>query len=223
MHGVDWDLMKERYGKLVNDAATRWDLNYIMGELIGELNASHTYKSGGDTEEEKTTSVGYLGINWETANGKYRVKKIISGSDWDAEVKSPLDLPGVKVEEGDYILAVNGEILNIEKAPYAAFQGLAGKTVELTVNDKPEMSGARKVLVKTLNDESRLRHLAWIEHNRKQVAEATDGKVGYIYVRSTGIDGQNELVRQFMGQFHKDALIIDERFNSGGQIPDRFI
>lgn len=222
-HGVDWQAVKERYQTMLNDAETRNDVNYVIGEMIAELNASHTYRGGGDIEEAETRGVGLLGIDWELENGAYRIAHIIEGASWDNEVRSPLDMPGVDVSEGDYILAVNGEQIDTNKDPYAAFQGLAGKTVELTVNDSPDMDGAQKVIVETLTDETRLRHLAWMESNRQRVEEATDGRVGYIYVRSTGIDAQNELVRQFMAQHEKDALIIDERFNSGGQIPDRFI
>lgn len=223
MHGVDWDAIGKRYGDLVDQAATRWDVNYLIGEMIAELNASHTYEGGGDAESAKRKSVGYLGVNWEAANGYYRIAKIIKGAPWDAEAVSPLDRPGVKVNEGDYVLAVNGKKLTTATEPYAAFEGLSNKTVELTVNSKPSFDGARKVIVETMSDESRLRHLAWIEEKRKAVDVATGGKVGYIYVRSTGIDGQNELIRQFNGQWNKEGLIIDERFNSGGQIPDRFI
>ncbi len=223
MHGVDWEDMKEQYGSLVDHAITRGDLNFILGELIGELNASHTYRGGGDQESGKRRNTGYLGVNYEVANGYYRIKEIIRGAAWDAEARSPLDLPGVDVSEGNYLLAVNGEKLDVAKEPWHAFDGLADKTVEITVANAPTWDSARTVFVKLLNGETRLRHLAWIEKNRKRVEEATDGEVGYIYVRSTGIDGQNELVRQFNGQFHKKALIIDERFNSGGQIPDRFI
>ncbi|MBS3807970.1 MAG: PD40 domain-containing protein [Bacteroidales bacterium] len=223
MHGVDWQAIKDYYGGLLDDAATRWDVNYLIGEMIAELNASHTYRYGGDTEQDPDKEVGYLGIDWERDDGHYRVKKIIRGAPWDAEVHSPLSMPDVDTQEGDYILAVNGIPLTTEKEPYSAFQGLAGKVVELTVNDEPTNEGVRKEIVKTMGSETRLRHLEWIENNRKTVEEATNGRAGYIYVRSTGIDGQNELVRQFSGQWHKDALIIDERFNSGGQIPDRFI
>ncbi len=223
LHGVDWEAMKERYQAMLDDAVTRNDVNYVLGEMIAELDASHTYRGGGDTESADTRGVGLLGIDWELENGAYRIDKIIRGAPWDNEVRSPFDMPNVDVSEGDYILAVNGDPLDISEDPYAAFQGLAGKTVELTVNDSPNMDGARKVLVETMESETRLRHLAWIEGNRQRVNEATDGRVGYIYVRSTGVDAQNELVRQFMAQHEKDALIIDERFNSGGQIPDRFI
>jgi len=223
MHGVDWKAMKEYYGGLLKDAATRWDVNYIIGEMIAELNASHTYRYGGDTEAEPRKEVGYLGIDWEENNGYYRVKRIVQGAPWNAKVKSPLSMPEADIEPGDYILAVNGVPLTSGQEPYSAFQGLADKVVELSVNGDPSREGARKVIVKTMDSETRLRHLEWIEKNRKTVEEATDGRVGYIYVPNTGIQGQSELVRQFSGQWHLDGLIIDERFNSGGQIPDRFI
>jgi tricorn protease len=223
LHGVDWDAMRQRYGALLGEAVTRWDVNYILGELIAELNASHTYRSGGDTEVALQRNVGYLGVDFALENGAYRLKKIIKGASWDHEVRSPLQQPGVNIKEGDYLLAVNGVPLDITLDPWAAFHGLADKPVMLSVNDRPKLEGAREVLVHTLASEARLRNLAWIEEKRRQVEEATQGQAGYIYVPDTGRGGQTELVRQFRGQFHKAALIIDERFNSGGQIPDRFI
>jgi tricorn protease len=223
MHGVNWVAMRKQYGALINDAATRMDVNFVIGELIGELNSSHTYRRGGDTERAATRGVGYLGVDWALKDGAYQVAKIIDGAEWDSEVRSPLAMPGVEINEGDFVLAVNGIALDTSRDPWAAFQGLAGTTVELTINDKPSMKDARKVIVETLESEVRLRHLAWIEANRKRVSDATDGRIGYIYVRDTGYDGQSELVRQFAGQWDKAGLIIDERFNSGGQIPDRFI
>jgi tricorn protease len=223
MHGVDWNAMKTRYGKLLDNAVTRSDVNFVIGELISELSSSHTYRGGGDEEHGLDVPVGYLGCDWELANGAYRVKKIITGAAWDTEVRSPLAMPGVKVAEGDYVLAVNGRPIDATKAPWAAFAGLSNKTVTLTVNSKPSMDGAHDVLVQTLDDETRLRNLAWVESNRKHVEEMSGGKIGYIYVPSTGLDGQTELVRQFAAQFNKEGLVVDERFNSGGQIPDRFV
>ena len=223
MHGVDWKAMKKQYGSLVDNAVTRSDVNYIIGELIAELNASHTYRGGGDDETPLQRKVGYLGIDWELKNGAYTIKKIVRGAQWDAEVRSSLDESGLNVEEGNYILAVNGLPLDVTEDPWSAFEGLADKTIELTVNNKPSMDGAWNIIVKTMSDETQLRNLAWIESNRKRVDDATGGKIGYIYVPSTGIDGQNELVRQFTAQFSKEGLVIDERFNNGGQIPDRFV
>ncbi len=224
LHGVDWNLMRERYGKLLEDAVTRWDVNFVIGELISELNASHTYRGGGDVEKTAERGVGYLGCDFMLTNGAYRITKIIQAAPWDSEVRSPLAQPGLtNVSVGDYLLAINGEPMDPKRDPWAALQGLADKPVFLTVNDQPTRKGAREVLVQTLASEARLRNLAWIHENRLRVEQASDGKIGYVYVPDTGQNGQNELVRQFRGQFTKAGLIIDERFNSGGQIPDRFV
>lgn len=223
MHGVDWNATKNRYLKMLDGALTREEADFVVGEMIGELNASHTYHGGGDVENPKYENVGYLGIDWQADGDHYRIKKILRGAEWDAEVHSPFDLSGVDIKEGDYILAVNGVPLTTATDPFIAFQGLANKTIEITYNNSPSWAGAKTAIVKTLSDEYRLRNLAWIENMRKKVDEQTNGDVGYIYVPSTGIDGQNELLRQFNAQWDKKALIIDERFNDGGQIPDRFI
>jgi tricorn protease len=223
MHGVDWQAMRERYGALLDDVITRWDLNFIIGELIGEMNTSHSYRGGGDVERGKRRGTGLLGVDWELVDDAYRIASIVTTAPWDAEVRSPLAEPGVDVDEGDWVLAVNGTPIDTSKDPWAAFEGLAETTVILTVNDRPDFEGAREVLVETLGSEARLRNLAWIERNRRKVDEATDGRVGYIYVPDTGRGGQTELVRMFRAQFMKEGLIVDERFNSGGQIPDRFV
>lgn len=223
MHGVNWEALGERYSKVLDGAVTRWDVDFLIGEFIGELNASHTYHGGGDMEQAPQRSVGLLGVDWELANGAYRIKRIIRGAPWDSSVRSPLDEPGVQVKEGEYVLAVNGIPLDTKLDPWASFQGLGDKTVVLTVNGSPSMTSARQVVVKCLTNETELRFRAWIEERRQIVDKATNGHIGYIYVQSTGIDAQNELVRQFMAQWKKDGLIIDERWNSGGQIPDRFI
>jgi len=154
MHGVDWNAMRERYGKLLADAVTRWDVNYVIGELIAELNASHTYRGGGDLENAPSRGVGYLGCDFALQKGAYRIKKILDAAPWDSEVRSPLRQPGLtNVHEGDYLLAVNGEPLDTAQDPWAAFQGLADKPVMLTLNSKPAKDGAREVLVQTLGGE----------------------------------------------------------------------
>lgn len=222
MNDVGWDAMRKKYEPLINDCVTRWDVNYVIGQLLGEINSSHTYVFGGDTQKSLHRSVGLLGINWRLDHGKYQIAKIIKGATWDV-VRSPLDQPGLDVKTGDYILAVNGTPINTSKDPYAAFEGLAKKTVILTVNSKPTFNGAHTITVKTLASEAKLRHEAWVEAKRDQVDRETNGQIGYIYVPDTGIGGQTDLVRQFNAQYNKKGLIIDERFNSGGQIPNRFI
>ena len=223
LHGLDWPALRDHYRELLKDAVTRSDVNWVIGQLIAELNASHTYVRGGDVERAPERPVGLLGVDWALENGAYRISLIIRGAPWDAESRSPLAEPGVAVDEGDYVLAVNGTPLDTSMDPYASFAGLAAKVVTLTVNDNPSMEGARQVLVKTLGSESRLRNLAWIEANRKRVLEASGDRIGYIYIPDTGTLGQSELVRQFNSQHRLEGLIIDERFNSGGNLPDRFI
>ena len=223
MHGVNWNSIKERYAKMLEGVLTREEVDFVIGEMIGELNASHTYHGGGDLEKTNKKNVGYLGVDWQAEGNYYKIKSIIRGAVWDAATRSALDQPGIDIKEGSYILAVNGMPITTDQEPYAFFQGLDKKTIELTYNSAPTFTGAKTAIVQTMASEYELRYLAWVEANRKRVDEATNGAAGYIYVPSTGQDGQEELTRQFNAQWDKKALVIDERFNSGGQIPDRFI
>jgi tricorn protease len=225
MHGLDWQAIKKKYQAMLPYVVDREDLNYVIGEMIAELNVSHSYIRGGDIEHPKRISVGLLGCDFELdrKNNAFQIKKIYEGAAWDAEVRSPLRQSGLKVNEGDYLLAVNGQPLDTSKDIWASFQGLAGEVVTLTVNSTASLTGARDLVVEPTSGEFRLRYLAWVESNRKKVEKATGGRVGYIYVPDTTIDGQNEFLRQFIPQHKLDGLIIDERFNSGGQFSDRFI
>jgi len=225
MQKVDWEAIRKQYGALIENAITRWDVNNIQQEMISELSAGHTYAGGGDMEQGKNRTNGFLGVDWALDNHAYKIKRIVRGAKWDNEVRSPFDYTGVNVKEGDYILSVNGRALNENIDPYAPFEGLAGKAVALRVNDKPTTEGSRMVVVKTMTqgDEARLRHLEWIESNRKKVEELSGGKLGYMYMPNTGTLGQTELMRQFYAQIDKEGFVIDERFNAGGQLADRFI
>ncbi len=225
MHQVDWDDMRERYGALLDDARTRWDVSFIQYNLAAELSAGHTYTSGGDVERSPRRETGFLGIDWELDNNLYRIKRIVTPAVWDTEVRSPFDHPGVDVNVGDTILAVNGVILDPKKDPYAAFEGLSGKTVSLSVAKTADRKAAKDHVVRCLTQgqETTLRYLEWIENNRKMVDELSGGRLGYIYMSNTGGRGQLELVRMFYGQLDKKGFIIDERFNGGGQLADRFL
>jgi tricorn protease len=224
MHGVDWNGVRKQYEAMLEDCASREDVSYVIREMISELNVGHSYYFGGDVESTPHVTVGMPGCDFELANGSYRIKRIIEGAPWDVDGRGPLSQPGVDVEEGDYLLAVNGVPVDTNKDPWAAFLGLADRTVTLTVSKNPKMDEkARRVLVELGGNQYMVRYRAWVEKNRSYVDEKTNGRVGYIYVPNTSIWGQDELVRQFFGQIDKDALIIDERWNGGGQIPTRFI
>src|SRR4029453_5825053 len=144
MHGVDWKATRDRYAALLDAAVTRWDVNFVLGEFIGELNASHTYRGGGDQEQAPERGVGMLGIDWELADGAYRVNRIVAGGRWDADARAPVAEPGANVKVGDYVLAVNGVPLDPHEDPWAAFGGSANDTVVLTVNKMPSPDGARQ-------------------------------------------------------------------------------
>ncbi len=224
MHGVDWEAVYRQYSAMVKDCVSREDLSFVIREMISELNVGHAYYWGGDEQSEPQMAVGMLGCDYALEDGAWRIKRIVEGAPWDFDARGPLSQPGVDVKVGDYLLAVNGRPLDADKDPWAAFVGLADRAVTLTVSDEPTIDDdARRVVVQTMSSESGLRFRAWIEANRKRVDELSDGRVGYVYVPDTGVNGQNELFRQFYGQRHKDALIIDERWNGGGQIPTRFI
>ncbi len=229
MHGVDWEGVRDHYAVMLDDCASREDVAYVIGEMISELNVGHAYyRGGGDVDRAPTIAVGLLGCDYELATTDdgtaYRISRIHKGADWDLDARGPLSQPGVDVKEGDFLLAVNGVPVNTSKDPWAAFPNMVGRAVTLTVSEKPILDDtARQVIVEPIGNETELRYRSWIERNRAFVDEQTSGRVGYVYVPSTGLDGQNDLVRQFYGQRHKPAMIIDERWNSGGQIPTRFI
>ncbi|HSR43054.1 MAG TPA: PDZ domain-containing protein, partial [Longimicrobiales bacterium] len=182
MHGVDWEELRERYGALIEEARTRWDVTVVQSEMQAELSAGHTYTGGGDTESVTPVGTGYLGIDWELDDAGYRIGRIVKPAPWDTDVRSPLDRPGVDVGEGDYVLAVNGEPLDPARDPYAPFEGLGGETVSLTVSASGAEADARTVVVETLStgQERNLRYLEWIERNRQRVDELSDGALGYV-------------------------------------------
>jgi tricorn protease len=225
MHGLDWKKVGDQYRALIKDARTRSDVNNIISNLVSELSAGHTYTRGGDVEQAPFTSTGYLGINWGMNDGHYTIKEIIKPAIWDTEVRSPFNQTGLEVKEGDAIIAVNNQKIDISKDPYAAFEGLAGKTVKLSISADGSMENTKDINIKLLSqgEEQTLRYMAWVEDNRKMVDELSDGQLGYVYMSNTSGQGQLELVRMYYGQLDKKGFIIDERFNGGGQLADRFL
>ncbi len=223
MHGVDWDAIGKQYSKMLDDCVSRADVGFVIGEMISELNVGHAYyRGGGDTERGPSSDVGLLGCRFEPDGKAYKIAELYEGAIWDVDARNPLTSAGVK--PGQYLLAINDQPLSTKDNPFETLQGTSGQTVTLTVSDDKTLDDDdKRVSVNTMRGDTNLRFRGWIEANRKRVDEATDGKVGYIYVVNTGIPGQNDLVRQFYAQMGKEALIIDDRWNGGGQIPTRFI
>ena len=215
MAGIDWEAERDRYATLLPRLSTRSDLRDLMGELIGELATSHTYVWGGDTESGETISVGLLGADLVRQGAFYRVERIYRGDPAD-EARSPLSAPGVEVEEGDFILAVNHQPFDPDRPYTASLAGLAGHTVVLTVNSLPSRRGAKDVLVEPVGSERTLRYVDWVRTKREYVAEASDGRFGYIHIPDMGTRGLVQFERWFYPQLGKEGLVVDARWNGGG-------
>lgn len=223
MHGVDWKAVGDHYASMLDDCVSRSDLSFLIREMISELNVGHAYyREGSGGESGPGSTVGLLGCRLEADGEHIRIAEMYRGSAWDSDARSPLAKHGVK--KGQYLLEVNGTALKSDVNPYSVFEGLRGQTVELTFSEDNSVDDKdKRVLFKPISSDSNLRFRGWIERKRKHVEEKSKGRVGYIYVVNTGVPGQNDLVRQLYGQMNKDALIIDDRWNGGGQIPTRFI
>ncbi len=224
MHGVDWEAVRNRYEPLAAAVNHRADLTYVIGEMIGELNAGHTYVGGGDVPRVKRVSVGMLGAQLvRDSSGYYQIKKILKGQNWDRSLRSPLTEVGLEVKEGDFILAVNGRSTRDMVNIYEALVNTAGKQVKLRINQQPEEKGAREITVVPIENENALYYYNWVETRRAIVDKATGGKVAYVHIPDMGMRGLNEFARQFYPQLRKKALIVDVRGNGGGSVSPMII
>ena len=219
LHGVDWRAMGEKYRKLVSYCGNRDDLNYLIGEMIGELNAGHTYVFGGDIPEEaKEVPVGLLGAEFtaEPGAGYYRITHIIPSTPWNERERSPLDHPGCPIREGHYLIAVDGQEVTTADNVYAFLEHKCDAVVTLTYNDRPSAEGAKQHRVKTIESENRIRYREWVDRNRAYVDEATGGRVGYLHIPDMGRPGLIEFARHYFPQHYKKGFVIDVRYNGGG-------
>src|SRR5579862_5889862 len=222
-HGLDLDKAKKKYASYLDGIASRGELTYLFEECLGELTVGHMFVGGGETPEPKKLKGGLLGADYSLENGRYRVAKVYDGENWNPGNQAPLTQPGVNVKAGDYILAVNGRELHSSDNIYSFFEETAGKQVVLKVGANPDGKDSRDVTVVPVESEENLRHLAWIENNRRRVDQATGGRIAYVHVPNTAGAGYTSFNRYFFSQVGKEGAIIDERFNEGGQLADYII
>ena len=219
-----WNAVRERYQALVPHLAHRADLDYVLHEIAGEANAGHVYVQQGDSPTVARKPGGFLGAEFTAdASGYFRIAKIFRGQNWDAANRSPLTEPGVDVREGEYLLAVDGVDARSVRNPWALTENKADRVVELRVNSRPSADGARVVRVRTIASERSLRYLDWVASRRALVDRLSGGRIGYLHLPNTAVEGNRELNKEFPAVAHKDALIIDDRYNGGGFIPDRMV
>ena len=217
MHGLDWDGVLTRYSPLVAHVGRREDLSALMVEMIGELEVGHNRTGGGDIVRAPTTSTGLLGANFVTDDGFVQIAKIYTSGPWNPGLSGPLAGVDVDANVGDYILAVNGRPLTPQTNLFQLLEGTAGKQTRLTVANTKDGTDARDITVIPARNEGAIRLWDWVENNRRAVEDASDGRVGYIYLPNTAGAGYTFFNRMFFAQVDKDAMIIDERSNGGGQ------
>jgi tricorn protease len=224
MHGVDWEAAYQKYLPFLEHVGQRDDLNYLLAEFSGELMVGHAYVGEGDIPGKEKVPVGLLGADYEvTTTGYYQIRRIYSGENWHPELRSPLTEPGINVQVGDYILAVNGQPLRSPTIIYQLFENTVERITDLLVGSTTNLAEARTVSVKPIADETALRHWAWVEGNRKKVDELSQGRVAYVYMPNTAGGGYESFNRYYFSQLNKEAVVLDERFNGGGLVADYVI
>ena len=216
MHGRDWKAVKAKYEVLLPYALTRLDVNYILGEMISEVASGHCYVTPGDYPKPERIPMGLLGATFSKVADGFRIDKILEGATYRPELRSPLTEPGLGVKEGDVITAIDGISLKDVDNIYKLLIGKADVLTELSV-------GGRKVVVKPIADEGPLYHYAWVLKNIRTVEKLSGGRVGYIYIPDMGPEGLSEWARYYYPQLDKEALIIDDRANGGGNISPMII
>lgn len=225
MHGVDWEKMRKKYAVLLPYVSHRADLDYIFGELVGELNVGHTYVNWGDFSRVKRLESGLLGAEFKAdkKSGLYIISKIYKGENWNERTRSPLTEPGINLKEGSYLLKINGIKITVKDNPYRFLENTYGKRIQITVNEKPVQEGSRDYWIKPLKSEIGLMYFDYIESRRRLVEKLSNGRIGYIHVPNTAIEGNRELFKGLYAFNDKEAVIIDERYNGGGWSPMKMI
>jgi len=219
MHGVDWKAQREHYGSLLDRIRTRDELNDLISQLIGELSAGHTYTFGGDSEKSRSVGVGLLGVDvTRTASGFYRIERVLTPERWDRNRTSPLSLPGMNVKAGDYLVAVDGVPTNSVPNYFQLLSNKAGRVITVSVNNQPSLDGARAIVVKPLGSEDDLRYWDWVYGRMNYVREHGGDEIAYVHLSDMGRDGLEQWMKEYYPQADKKALIMDVRYNGGGNI-----
>jgi tricorn protease len=222
LHGLDLAKVEARYQPWVAGLASRAEFSALSTEMLGEIEVGHMFISGPHGADD-APKPGLLGADYTLSNNRYRFLKIYNGQNWRPQLRAPLTVPGIHVEAGEYLLAVNGRELHATDNVDSFLDGMAGKQVVLRVGTKPDGSDARDVTVVPTDSEHPLRILDWIESNRRKVDELSGGKVAYVYMPNTGGQGYSNFNRYFYAQLDKQGLVLDERYNEGGLIADYIV
>ena len=223
VHGAPWDQVYSWYQPWIKHIKHRTDLNYVVDILSGEVSIGHSYVSGGDMPDVDEVPVGLLGADFSIENGYYRIKKIYNGELWNPDLRAPLAMPGLDVQEGDYVVAINGTPVTASQNIYDLLAQTADRTISISVNSSPSITGSRKLTIKPVSSEYRLRYMDWVEGNRRKVDKLSGGKLAYVYIPNTSNPGFESFNKYYFSQQDKKGVILDERNNGGGSAADYMI
>lgn len=220
LHGVDWEKMKKNYSQLLEYVNHRIDLTYVIGEMISELNIGHSYVGGGEYPKAERIKLGLLGANVERdpSSKFYKISKIYKGENWNKDRRSPLTEIGVTAKEGDFITAIDGVPVNTVVDINQLLIGKAGKQVTVKINSTAKLDGSKDNVIIPIEEQSELLYYNWVQENIEKVNKATNGKVGYLHIPDMGPNGLNKFAEFYYPQLKKEALIIDDRGNGGGNV-----
>jgi tricorn protease len=222
-HGAPWDQVWDWYADWLPNVEHRADFNLLLDMISGEIAVGHSYVRGGDYPDILNPRTGLLGADLSLEGDAYRIDHLYSGEQWNPGLQGPLSVPGLGVSEGDYIVAIDGRELRAPANPFQLLEGTAGRPITVSVNDRPGMEGARQIVVEPTGNEGQLRGQAWIEGNRRRVAELSDGQLAYVYLPNTGQGGFTSFNRMYFAQQDRAGAVIDERNNGGGSAADYMV
>ena len=219
MAGIDWQGVYDRYAPLIERVSSRAELSDLFWEIQGELGTSHAYEHGGEYRHGPYYQQGFLGVDWtyDAENERYRIARIVQGDTWDTTATSPLTLPGINVNVGDAVLAINGQRVTSKRSPQELLVHQARNEVQLTI-EATNSQETRVVTVKALGREWDARYRDWVEENRSTVHELSKGQVGYLHIPDMRAEGFAEFHRGYLTEFDYPALLIDVRWNRGGNV-----
>jgi len=223
LHGTDWPRMKQMYGQLLPHVMHRADLNYVLDNMGAEIAVGHSYVRGGEMPEVPRATGGVLGADFTVERGRYKITRIYDSESWNPDLRAPLAGPGINVNVGDFIVAINGVELIAPDNIYRLLDGTANRQTVISVNSQPTLQGARQVTVVPVANEQGLRTRAWVESNRRLVDKLSNGQLAYVYVPNTGQGGYQSFNRYYFAQQDKKGAVIDERYNGGGSAADYIV
>ena len=224
-HGANVAALEQHYAAYLPQVTRRSELNDLLTYAFGEISISHLGVGGGDLRSGSTPPerIGVLGADFTIDSGRYRIARIMRNGPYqllNSLTRAPLDQPGVRVSEGDYLIAVDSINVTADRPVEFYLVGKANRPTTIRVAARADGSNARDIVVVPTVGENGLRRANWAESNRREVERRTNGRLAYVHIDGWSQAGLSEFYRVLNSSPEARGLIIDERWNGGGITPD---